>query len=273
MRNVTISHLSVQQVPSQLLAADVDVLVLSPPVPSPPPAWLWLLHGRSASIGDMRPVLQALGAAMADGTLRPYVVAAPDAPWSDRAGWWVDGAHPIESALLGEVLPTLEARLGAPRSREARLVGGISMGGAGALRFALVHQEMFCAAALLSPAVYSGSVPDESSIRSSEAFTSARGGSDPLGRFADLLDFQRLLAARPVAGLPTRVAIVTGDREPVQDATGQPADLDLCAAKLHAALKRRTDVSTSLRVLGGGHDWPFWAQAVVDVVRRAAPAD
>lgn len=269
MRHVTISHLSVQQVPSRLLAADVDVLVLSPPVASPAPAWLWLLHGHSASIEDMRPVLRTLEDAMADGRLRPYVVAAPDAPWSDRAGWWVDGVYPLESALLDEVLPALEARLGPPASRQERMVGGISMGGAGALRYALVHREMFGAAALLSPAVYSGSVPDMSSVRSSEAFASARGGTDPVGRFADLLDFERLLAARPVAGPSTRVATVTGDREPVQDAGSQPADLDLCAARLHAALKRRTDLSTSLRILGGGHDWSFWAQTVVDVVRRA----
>ena len=46
-----------------------------------------------------------------------------------------------------------------------RLVGGLSMGGYGAMRFSLKYPEMFAAAALLSPAIYNPEPPETSSVR------------------------------------------------------------------------------------------------------------
>ncbi len=51
------------------------------------------------------------------------------------------------------------------------------------------------------------------------------------------------------------------------DAGAVPYDLDLQAARLHAALRRRPDIDAHLRIVGGGHDVDFWAATVVDGLR------
>ncbi len=51
------------------------------------------------------------------------------------------------------------------------------------------------------------------------------------------------------------------------DAGAVPYDLDLQAARLHAALRRRPDIAAHLRVVGGGHDVDFWAATVIDGLR------
>lgn len=272
------------QVPSPLLGEDVHAIVLSPTsAATGRRRWFWLLHGRGSSAEETRPLLAALGRAMTEGHLAPQVVVVPDGPWSDRASWWVDSGfggsgsggppagRPVESALLTDVLPVLEHRFGPPTGPQDRLIGGISMGGAAALRYVLVHADLFGGAALLSPAVYARDVPHSSSARTSGAF-----GSDQdvfrAGRFAELMAYPELLTRRAIGRRVQRVAIVVGDREPVQDAGGRPVDLDLLAAGLHSALKRRPDISSSLRVLDGAHDHDLWAASVVDVVRAAMEA-
>jgi len=271
-------------VPSASLGEDVNVLLLRSDFPtsacgaSPEqrPRWVWLLPGRGACADDTRPVLKALDDAVARGRLGSLVVAVVDGPWSRCASWWVDSSYagsaevapgrPVETAVLKDVLPDVERRYGAPLDRQTRTIAGISMGGAGALRWALVQRGLFGSALLLSPAVYD-TPPPTSSARDSGAFGV---GHDVYSgqRWNSTMSYSALLDRRPVQGPPTRVVTLVGDDETVQDtADGRPADLTLQAARLHAVLQRRADIDSSLRIVGGGHDWSTWAQGVVTGVQ------
>ena len=74
-------------------------------------------------------------------------------PSVGRNSWWIDGAvDAAASALLEDVMPQVEARLGFTVQRERRALLGVSMGGFGALQLALSQPGRFCAAALISPA-------------------------------------------------------------------------------------------------------------------------
>lgn len=259
-----------------------------PDLPATGTTWVWLLHGRGSSADAMAPLLRSIATAMDGGALPPLHVAVPDGPWSARAGWWVDSAYggapdsgtapgrPVETALLREVLPELERHVGftdAPTERVTnapteRIVVGASMGGAAALRWAVVHPQLFGGAVLLSPAAYAFAPPPGSSARTSGAF-GLEASVYCEERYRDLMHYPTLFERR--TGAPasvTRFAVAVGDREPPQSAAGRTYDLDLEAVRLHAFLKRRPDVRSSLRVVSGGHDVALWADAVVPSLRE-----
>ena len=263
-------------VPSPTLGEDVAALALVAGS-GPETTWVWLLHGNGSSAAGMRPLLDAVGSAVGAGALGPHVVVALDGPWLQRRGWWADSSvrrvgrvgAPVESALLADVLPAVEARLALrPVPRAQRLVAGVSMGGAAALRWALVHGDLFAGAALLSPAAYPDQPPDGSSARTSGAFGVADRIFVP-DRFAARAGWAALLRGRDPAGTRSTVATSVGDGEPPQWLGGEPMALDLAAVRLHAALDARPDVASSLQVAAGGHDMALWSSVVVDTIARA----
>lgn len=246
---------------------------------------MWFLHGSTSSADEMRPLLGRVAGAMTAGALPAMVIAVPDAPDGYRSSWWVDSSYrpppgdpaspgdldrrpglPLETALLRDVLPFVESRYGPPAGPGERSIGGISMGGAAALRWALVRQDLFGSVVLLSPAVYEGSPAIDSSARTTGAFGVGARVYVP-DRFLEVMHVPRLLAARQPGAARTRVVIMVGDQEPAQSDESGPCDLDLGAARLHAALRRRPDVDSSLRVVGGGHDWPTWESTVVSALQ------
>jgi enterochelin esterase-like enzyme len=244
--------------------------------------WLWLLHGRTASIEDMRAVLAAAAEAMAHAEVPPMVIVAPDAPEGHRTSWWVDSGYEppegssverglrLETALLDDVRPAVEAAYGVDLGPEERSIGGISMGGGAALRFLIVRPDLFGAAVLLSPAVFEAlpvDPPGRTVARDVEAEVFQRA------RYAEVLHYPTLLEAvepqRPVA----RVITVVGDGEPVREDAAGRHDLELEASRLHATLKRHPAYDSSLRVVGGGHTWPMWQRGVVTALQVLSGRD
>jgi len=82
----------------------------------------------------------------------------------------VDGSNPWETAFIKELIPYVTRKYHLTDHRDGRCVAGFSMGGYGALRYGLRYPELFSSAILLSPAIYNGLPPKESSARSSGAF-------------------------------------------------------------------------------------------------------
>lgn len=143
---------------------------------------LYLLHGRGDTMQAWTRVKSVLDDMIRTKRIPPVIAVMPDAPWSERGNWYVDSRYtgadlpgrPVETALTRDLVAHVDATYRTAPIREARLVGGYSMGGAGALRFALAHQDVFSAAAVLSPAVYTPLPPSDSSTRDYGAF--GRGG-------------------------------------------------------------------------------------------------
>ena len=280
-------------VASQLLGENVHVLAIAPNTHRPTRRWVWLLHGHGVEPAEIRNLLAQIVRAISDGQLPPHIVVAPLAPWMDGGSWWVDSAYagdatvdtesgrPIESVMLTEVLPQLEAAWGTP-DRDDRVVAGISMGGAAALRWALVHRALFSSGVLLSPSVYAAGPHHASSARSTGAFGVGHNLWDA-ERYRTLVSYPDLLAARPIEGQHTKIVTVVGDGEVAMDqggpitlekngpiaAVGERRDLDLEAARLHSALKERPDIQSALRVVAGGHNWDLWRREIVSALRLA----
>ena len=231
----------------------------------------YLLHGRGDDLDAWTRVAPLLDEMIHRGVLPPLVVVMPDAPWSDRGSWYVDSAftgdpvgRPVETALTRDLVRHVDATYGTVPHRDHRVVGGYSMGGAGALTHLLRHPDLFAGALALAPAVYDPLPPADSAARAFGAF----GEADQ--RFVDdayaTATAAGLLAAyadRPERP-PVRLFLAVGDdewRNPRPEEARH--DLDRETVTVHQRASRVRGVSAELLVIAGGHDWTVWEAALV----------
>jgi len=113
---------------------------------------LLLLHGGNGSERDILYFKSVFDAEILAGRLPPLVIAMPGARRSLYMDYH-DGSQRWESFILRDVLPFLRRSEHVAQSRERTYIGGVSMGGLGALRIAFKHPRMFAAVAALEPAV------------------------------------------------------------------------------------------------------------------------
>lgn len=110
---------------------------------------LYWLHGSGAVSAGIAPVSAAFDAAVDAGLLPPLIVVFPNGlPY----GMWCDaasGLQPVESMLIDDLLPTIDARLRTLAEPRARLLEGFSMGGYGAARLGLRHAARFAGVSML----------------------------------------------------------------------------------------------------------------------------
>ena len=241
---------------------------------------LYLLHGSggdSESWDDFWPILDRM---IAEETIPPVIAVAPITGNS----YWVDSTAfgAAETAVIGDLVPHIDETLPTIGERHGRALVGFSMGGFGALRYALAYPQTFAAATLLSPALQQGQPP-------------ATAGAIERGSFGtpydparwDELNYPALL--EPYAAQEHRVPIfiVTGDDDwnHLSEKEALPADatkynMEVQAVALYTALHRENvfnadyeqweDVPANpaeLRILDGGHGMDVWEPGFVQGVR------
>ncbi|MCU0723508.1 MAG: alpha/beta fold hydrolase, partial [Planctomycetes bacterium] len=112
------------------------------------PALYWL-HGSGGGIAGVAPIASRFDAAIRAGKIPPLLVVfpngLPEGMWCDSK----DGRTPVETMVLGELVPLVDASFRTVAAREGRIVEGFSMGGYGAGRFGLKRPELFAAASML----------------------------------------------------------------------------------------------------------------------------
>jgi S-formylglutathione hydrolase FrmB len=200
---------------------------------------LVFLHGYGAAPSDM--VSPAFLAALRRLGDRAPVVFLPEGD----IGWWHDRAEgPWGSYVLHEAIPGALARSGADPHRVA--IGGISMGGFGALDLGRLAPKRFCAVGGHSPAVFL-----------SEAEDIGHG-------FDDATDFARhdlIRLARRRSPYEAPVWIDVGNRD----------QLRLGATALAREL-RADGADVSFHVWPGSHNGRYWDAHFTDYLRFYADA-
>lgn len=234
---------------------------------------LYLLHGRGDQMTAWTAIKPELDRLIADGRIPALIAIMPDAPSSRRAGYYIDSqfsgtaglpaGEPVESAITQDLIVQVDTTYSTKTDRLSRIVAGYSMGGYGALRYALAHPELFGAAIILSPAVYAPLPPPDSSTREFGAF----------GQGAQLFDDEIYMAKNyPVAistfeaaGLPLVMFIAVGDDEhALADPAQASHDLDYEAHTLYNRVRRVPGITAQLRVVDGGHNWDTWRPTFVE---------
>ena len=74
----------------------------------------------------------------------PIIVVMPDT----GRGWYTDAVEGMawESSIIKDLLPYIDKMFPTNATRSGRCIGGLSMGGYGALKLALKHPDLFCSA-------------------------------------------------------------------------------------------------------------------------------
>ena len=211
-----------------------------------PPPVLYLLHGLSDddTIWLRRTSIERYAAPLGLAVVMPQVHRSFYADEAFGGRYWT---------FLSEELPSVVAsffRVSAARSET--FVAGLSMGGYGALKWALRHPDRFAAAASLSGAVdverlrASGGRPEDPNL-----LTRVLGERPVTGTPDDLF---WLLGQTPVAELPA-LWVGCGAEDPLDESNVRFVDACATAA---------VPVTTSFTP--GSHDWALWDAEIQKVL-------
>lgn len=160
--------------------------------------------------------------------------------------------------MMIELLPHVASLYRTVQTRGGRLIAGFSMGGYGALRYALNYPEAFGAATILSPALFEITPPPGSSARSSGAF--GLPFDEQLWTRLNYPASLRTYSASEYT-VPTFIAAGIDDwNEPA----GWHFNVEYQAVILYEYLHRGMASPAQLHLRPGGHDWQFWSSILAE---------
>lgn len=223
---------------SDLLRTPTAANILLPQIGTPPFPVLYLLHGlsddhtswiRHSRIED-------------HAAPYPFIIVMPNAGRSYYANHSGGARRPWTTHLAEELPAMIERYFAARTDRQGRCIGGLSMGGYGALRLAFAYPDRYASAhsqsgALMGPNAGRGSM-------SREEVDAILGGPYENSQH-DLVNLARQ-AAVGGADLP-RLRIDCG------------TDDHLLAdnRRFHSQLQQ-PNISVDYHEFAGGHDWNYW---------------
>jgi enterochelin esterase-like enzyme len=111
---------------------------------------LYWLHGSAGGLKGL-PLLSAyFDEAIRAGKIPPMIIVFPNglmgSMWCDAK----DGSVPMETVVMKELLPLIDANFRTITSRQGRIVEGFSMGGYGAARLGIKYPDVFSAISILA---------------------------------------------------------------------------------------------------------------------------
>jgi len=251
-----------QSVPSPVLGRAIPYAVYIPDgQPATGERWpvVYLLHGLTGRDGDwftwgnLATILDRLIAA---GGIQPIVVVTPGAGDS----WYVDNPDAdslgrVETALIEDFIPAIDARLPTAACRDGRAIGGLSMGGYGALLLTLRHPAEFRAAISLSGAIAEPMGPGDPRLHADFVRDLYKGSyGEPIDRDRfNALNLFTLAAATQASSDPARIWMAIGDQDypELQRAGGRLAKV--LVGQGYPVEQRHGD---------GRHFWDYWQRAI-----------
>jgi enterochelin esterase-like enzyme len=177
------------------------------------PVVYWL-HGSGGGLPGIPKVAAHFAAAIAAGKTPPclvvFVNGMPNGMYVD----WKDGSMPIETVIVKELVPHVDATYRSRGGRDGRLLDGYSMGGYGAARLGFKYPELFRAVSIMGGGPLQADLldaPRAGRQRAREVLDRVYGG-DP-GYFTSVSP--RTLAAEHAATIAkgSLVRQVCGDRD------------------------------------------------------------
>ncbi|HUZ73270.1 MAG TPA: alpha/beta hydrolase family protein [Stellaceae bacterium] len=224
---------------------------------------LYLLHGKDGNHrewlhdGHLRDTLDRMIAA---GTVGPMIVIMPD---GGGDSWYVDskalgGDGDYGTAIGVDLVAHVDKSYRTEATRRFRAIGGLSMGGFGALRLAFLTPFRFCAAASFSGALWAG-------------MTEASAHGDKItrifdGAFGRPFDLRRFVAENPLSMIAT---VAAANDAPAVFLTVGDHDRYKLYDDTFIAFKRMRDagMDVSMRMTSGDHQWSTWAEELPAALR------
>ncbi len=193
---------------------------------------LYLLHGYGGDQNDwweFDDLADDADAMIASGEIPEMVIVTPD------GGTWmyIDNCYGnsinYEQYFFQELIADVESRYSIRRNRQSRVIGGFSMGGYGALRYGVMHHELFSY-------VY--------------AMSSVIGGYGAV----DMSEIVRNYLPSDLPG----ITLECGDR-----------DYFTYENREFSALLKELGIAHDHIERSGGHDWTFWSACTPKILQKA----
>ena len=119
------------------------------------PVVYWL-HGKGAGQQGLPGFARSFNEAIASGKCPPMIVVYPNGLPMGGYTDSPDGKQPVESMIIRDLIPHIDANYRTLAKRESRMIEGFSMGGSGAAKLGFKYPELFGAISLLRRAAHSG---------------------------------------------------------------------------------------------------------------------
>jgi poly(3-hydroxybutyrate) depolymerase len=143
------------------------------------PVVYWL-HGSGGGLPGISSVARRFDAAIEAGKLPPCLVVFVNGLEMGMYVDWADGSAPVESMIIRDLLPHIDATYRTIAKREGRLLDGFSMGGYGAARLGFKYPELFRAVSIVGAGPMQAelkSTPRASRIQAEDLLKRAYGGA------------------------------------------------------------------------------------------------
>jgi enterochelin esterase-like enzyme len=206
---------------------------------------LYWLHGTGGGRAGIAPLSAFFDRAIREGKVPPMLIVFPNglaaSMWCDSR----DGSVPMETIVVQELLPHIDATLRTVAKREARILEGFSMGGYGAARLGLKYPDIFGTVSILA-----GGPLDLEFRGPRTAANPAERARILQGTFGDLAHFK---AQSPLTIAERNAAVLRG-KSRVRQAVGSRDFTAELNRAFSAHLQQLNIEHTFTEVSGVGHD-------------------
>jgi len=225
---------------------------------------VYLLHGLGDNHGSWiqyGEVNRYADKAITEGTIPPMIIVMPEGDSSWYINSFADKVH-YEDFFVKEFIPAVEKKYRIKAQKKYRGIAGLSMGGYGALIYAIKYPDLFTAAAPLSAGVFTD---DEVVTMSEDKY--AR-------RLAHLLGYGLKAKERLTKTWYDNSVLKLIENRSAEDLSkvrywidcGDDDWLTNGNCLLHLALYNK-NVPHEFRVRNGAHSWSYWRAGITDALQ------
>ncbi|MCA6296124.1 MAG: hypothetical protein IM595_02275, partial [Phenylobacterium sp.] len=177
------------------------------------PVVYWL-HGSGGGVPGIPQLAANFDQAIRAGKAPPFLVVFVNGLQMGMYVDWSNGQAPMETIIVHELRPFVDANWRTLATREGRLLDGFSMGGYGAARLGFRYPELFRTVSMMGAGPmqeFLTSAPRASKAQAEELLRDVYGGSQAGFQAVSPRRYARENAARLAQG--SRLRLVIGDRD------------------------------------------------------------
>jgi enterochelin esterase-like enzyme len=177
------------------------------------PVVYWL-HGSGGGVDGIRPLAAQIDKAIAAGRAPPFMVVFVNGLRLGMYVDWKDGSVPMETIIVRELLPHIDAQYRTIATRKGRMLDGFSMGGYGAARLGFKYPEIFAAVSIVGagPLQRALTTAPRASGRTADDVLRQVYGGDP-AYFTEVSPRQQAVANALRIAQDSQVRMVIGSRD------------------------------------------------------------
>ena len=234
------SGLSFHTFRSHAAGTEVSFHIYAPPAYAADPdrrfPVVYWLHGSGGGVSAISRLSSLVDEAVATGRVPPFLLVFVNGLRMGMYVDWANGRAPLETVIVQELRPHVDANWRTIATREGRLLDGFSMGGYGAGRFGFRYPELFRSVSMMGAGPMQETLertPRASRVQAEDLLRDVYGGGQDRFRAVSPRRYAEQNAA--TLARDSRLRLVIGDRD--------------------ETLENNRDFHEHLTRLGIPHDW------------------